>query len=172
MEGRTRLERPRDCSRETLREFERLVRAGFHGSDESLPRRIRQARRLALHSAADGTPVAIAGLKSPSLAYRQRVFADARTPIDPKPYATEIGWVYVVPDRRGRGLGLRLCRSLLAERPDGRVFATTRPDNEPMIGILRALGLVLTGSPYRRRDPGREEELSLFLRPPPADSPS
>lgn len=93
---------PRACSREELREFERLVRDGFDGSDESLPERIRRAHRLVFHRSPEGELVAIAGLKAPTESYRVAVFDRAGAKSSPTDFELELGWVYVVPESRGR----------------------------------------------------------------------
>lgn len=163
MSAVARLEQPAACSECELHEFERLVRAGFAGSDETLPRRIRAARWLAFHHAEDDALAAIAGLKAPGGRYCDEVFVASAAAADPAGYELELGWVFVAPEHRGRGIGERLCRQLLARAPASGIFATTRPDNAPMIGILRKLGFARTGRayPHERRD----EELVLFLRP-------
>lgn len=157
------IQEPGACSDAGLREFERLVREGFDGSDETLPDRIRAARRLAFHRSAEGALSAIAGLKAPGGEYRRAVFEKAGAAGDADDYRLELGWVYVAPEQRGRGLGEDLCRRLLAQARGCGVFATTRPDNAPMIRILLRLGFTRAGEPYPRAD--RDEQLVLFLLP-------
>ncbi|MDX1644517.1 MAG: GNAT family N-acetyltransferase [Thermoanaerobaculia bacterium] len=161
------VKRPGLSSEEELREFERLVREGFGGSDDGLPARIRRAHRLAIHRSSANEPIAIAGLKSPDEDYRSDLFERSETAASATDYLLELGWVYVLPEHRGRRLGERLCRRLVNEPPTGGLFATTRPDNEPMIRILRALGFIRTGRPFCH--PRRDEELALFLRRQGAD---
>lgn len=151
---------PSACSAAELADFARLVRQGFRGSDDTLEARIRGARCLAFHRADDGALAGIAGLKAPGLRYREEVFGKAGVRVDPAGHELELGWAYVVPAHRGRGVGSGLCRRLLARVPGAGVFATTRPDNLPMIRILRALGFERFGRPYPRRG----ETLSLLLR--------
>lgn len=159
-----RLRRPARCTAAELREFEHLVRRGFDGSDATLPARIGDAERLAFYRDHD-VLVAIAGLKAPGERARRAVFDRAGIPAEEASYELELGWVFVVPELRGRRIGAVLCRRLLAQAADAPVFATTRPTNAPMIGILRALGFARAGRPYPR--PERNEVLTLFLRPGP-----
>lgn len=156
---------PDACTKRELRGFEQLVRQGFGGSDEGLPDRTRGAHRLAFHFSPEGELVAIAGLKDPDERYRIDVFERSRAGASAANYPLELGWVYVVPEHRGKRLGERLCRRLLEDASSDGVFATTRPDNEPMIQILRVLGFAGAGEPFRH--PRRDEELVLFLRKQP-----
>ncbi|MGD8331800.1 MAG: GNAT family N-acetyltransferase [Acidobacteriota bacterium] len=153
---------PDVCDAPQLQEFEHLVRAGFDGSDAGLPARIRTARWLAFHHTSRATLAAIAALKGPAAAYRDDVFAKAAPEADPTGYELELGWVFVVPEQRRQGIAAALCRALLAREPGHPVFATTRPDNTAMIGILSALDFERLGRPYPHVR--RDEELALFVR--------
>lgn len=160
-----RLEKPLACSDTERGEFARLVRRGFEGSDEGLPGRIRDAAWLAFHYAPHGTLAGVAGLKVPGEQYRSEVFEKAGAGVDDADYELELGWVFVAPSHRGNRIGEGLCRMLMARVPGSSVFATTRPDNTPMIGILRPLGFARVGKPYPHVR--RDDELTLFLRPRP-----
>lgn len=162
--GESRLQTPTGCTPGELLEFERLVREAFDGSDEALPDRIARAHSLALHRSPSGEPVAIAALKKPLEDYRRVVFDRARADADPDDYELELGWVYVIAAHRGNRLGETLCRRLLENVPGSGLFATTRPDNQSMIGILRRLGFGRAGEPYPHVR--RNEDLVLLLRPP------
>jgi hypothetical protein len=67
-----------------------------------------------------------------------------------------------LPGRIRDGIAENLCQLLLARVPESCVFATTRPDNNPMIRVLLALGFARVGKPYPHQR--RNEELVLFLR--------
>ena len=156
-----RIKEPAACSESEREEFAHLVREGFRGSDESLPGRIERSRSLAFYYGADESLGAIAGLKSPGDGHRRRVFEKASLSASPDAFAVELGWVYVTPPSRRRGVAGKLCRGLLASASGEGVFATTRPDNAPMIHLLRTLGFERAGRPFSRRD----ELLSVYLRP-------
>lgn len=160
MNGAVSLKEPMACSDAERREFARLVREGFEGSDEGLHSRIRDARCLAFYYAVGGTLVGIAGLKSPDARYRDDMFKESGAPVSGADYALELGWVFVVPPHRGNRIATNLCKLLLARVPTSCVFATTRPDNESMKRILVSLGFARVGKPFPRRN----EELVLFLR--------
>jgi hypothetical protein len=160
LNGTAHFKQPIACTEEERREFARLVRQGFEGSDEGLHGRIRDAKQLAFYYAAGDTPVAVAALKTPSERYRDDVFKKADARVSPADYKLELGWVFVVPVHRGNRIAQSLCQQLLACVPTCCVFATTRPRNISMIRILLALGFARVGKPYPRRN----EELGLFLR--------
>jgi len=164
LNGTSRLKEPIACTEGERREFARLVRQGFEGSDEGLDGRIRDAKRLAFYFAAGDILAAVAALKAPNGRYRDDVFKKADAPVSPADYTLELGWVFVVPAHRGNRIAESLCQMLLARVPMSPVFATTRPDNISMIRILHALGFARAGKPYPRRN----EELVLFLRSRPA----
>jgi ribosomal protein S18 acetylase RimI-like enzyme len=161
MDGSVHFKRPAACSESERREFARLVREGFRGSDESLPGRIELSKSLAFYYGTDESLGAIAGLKAPGGGHRRRLFEKASLSESPDAFGVELGWVYVTPASRRRGVAGKLCRGLLASASDEGVFATTRPDNAPMIRLLRALGFERAGRPFPRRD----EMLSVYLRP-------
>lgn len=160
MDGTAHFKEPIACTDEERREFARLVRQGFEGSDEGLHGRIRDAKRLVFYRAADDALAAIAALKVPSERYRDDVFTKADAHVTPADYELELGWVFVVPVHRGNRIAESLCQLLLAHVPASCVHATTRPNNSCMIRVLLALGFAQAGRPF----PLRNEELVLLLR--------
>ena len=152
---------PATFSSAELEAFARLVTQGFHVVDEAgLAQRIRAAACLGFHSDPAGEPVAVAALKAPPETYRVEVFAKAAVAADPRAHTLELGWVFVLPSHRRRGLAVSLCRGLLERAGAASLFATSRTDNTPMHRILHTLGFHRAGRPYPRRN----EELALFLR--------
>lgn len=154
------LREPVACSERERREFAHLVGQGFGGAAGSRDVRIRQARWLAFHYADDGALVGVAALKAPPESYRKEVFEKADAPLGPAACELELGWVFVVPGHRRRGIAELLCRRLLERASPEPVLSTTRPDNVAMIRILRGLGFERVGEPYQRGP----ERLFLFLR--------
>jgi GNAT superfamily N-acetyltransferase len=153
---------PDSCSDHELADFAHLVREGFEGSDAGLPGRIRKARRLAFHYVSGSELVAIAALKAPDGRERASLFGMAGAPTDAE-HELELGWVFVYPRYRGRRIARTLCELVLAHAPGTGIYATTRPDNEPMKRTLSMLSFVQAGKPFPHRR--RDEELLLFLRP-------
>jgi RimJ/RimL family protein N-acetyltransferase len=157
----TSVREPLACSEAERREFARLVCEGFDPVPETLDGRIADAKWLAFHYVAGGALAAIAAIKAPSEEYRQNVFEKADARVNAGGYRLELGWVFVTPEHRGHYVARRLCRLLLEHVPTSCLFATTRPNNRPMINILHGLGFARVGKPYSRRN----EELVVFLRP-------
>jgi GNAT superfamily N-acetyltransferase len=155
-----RVKEPTACTVEERLEFARLVREGFHGSDESLVERIECAHWLAFGYEPRSTLVAIAGIKAPDERYRRELFSQACVEVSPAECEHELGWVYVDPAHRGMQIAVRLSRRLLGCVSGSNVFATTRTSNAPMIGALSSLGFERVGRPYLRR----EERLVVYLR--------
>jgi len=156
---------PAACSEAERQAFSRAVRQGFPAARD-LDRRVRAARWLGFHYAPGDALTAVAALKVPSARYRRTVFRRAGSPISPANCELELGWVFVAPEQRGRGVAVELCRLLLDRAPTTAVFATTRPSSHSMIAILRGLGFARVGRPFPRRG----EQLSLFVRLPGRDA--
>jgi len=154
------LKEPSECSEAELAEFERLVRMGFGGSDDSLSTRVRNATCLAFQYDPEHGLVAIAGLKQPRGEHRAEMFANAGCDLGSDEWRVELGWVFVTPMHRGSRIALVLCEKLLQRLEGNSVFATTRPDNVPMIRILESLGFKRGGKPFLRPT----QELVLFIR--------
>jgi len=163
VKGTAFLKTPRACTEVERQEFARLVREGFDGSDETLPERIRDSKSLTFYYAEDGTLAAVAALKAPPDGYRDRIFENAGSSATFMEFRYELGWVFVVPNHRGFGIATDLCRMLLAGGPASPVFATTRPDNLPMIRILLSVGFSQAGHPFSLG----VKDLVLFLQSQP-----
>lgn len=154
------LKRPSDCEGSELGRFESLVRRGFHGSDDGLQARLRRAALLAYQAGTEGEWVGIAALKRPHPAHVLEVARGTGFDLARTQGELELGWVFVIPSHRRRGVARELCTRLV-DRAEGRaVFATTRSDNGAMKEILEALGFLRAGRSFSRR----REELVLFVR--------
>lgn len=162
MPDTAQLKSPLTCTEAERAEFAHLVRQGFHGSDEGLPGRIRDASCLAFQYTEEQKLMAIAALKVPTELHREDLFGAAEADVSSAGYELELGWVYVVPDYRGSRIATHLCRLLLGRVSKTGVFATTRSNNSSMRRILHALDFGEVGKPFPRRN----EELVLFLRSP------
>jgi RimJ/RimL family protein N-acetyltransferase len=158
MIGSTTLKTPESCDAEERSAFARVLRLGFPAAMH-LERRIREAQWLAFQRTTGGALVAVAALKSPSDDHRAGIFAAAAATSHVSECQLDLGWVFVDPAFRCKGIGIHLCRALMRRVPERCVFATTRSDNAAMMRILDTLGFERAGRPFRRRD----EELVLFL---------
>ena len=138
---------PSECTAEELADFEARVLDGGEVASVGLDERIRAAKLVAFVREASLT-VAVGALKRPEAWYRESVFAKAVASAHPTSFPFELGWIYVAPDQRGKGIGSKIARQLL-EGSDDLVYATARATNQPMIKILIALGFHHDGEPFQ-----------------------
>jgi GNAT superfamily N-acetyltransferase len=138
---------PGDCSNLDLGLFIAFVRAGGEVSVQGLNERIRSAAAL-VFALVNGTVEGVAALKQPQATYRRRLSSESGTPLPATEFPYELGWVYVSPESRRKGLSLLLSRAALAAGNGAGVFATSRTDNVAMHRSLAKLGFVPVGKPY------------------------
>ena len=86
---------PSECTDEQIGAFCDLVRKGDEVVSEGLEGRVRRAWLLAFGSA-DGSLVAVAGIKRPDPGYRAKVFDKSGTKLNPRDFVVELGWVMVM----------------------------------------------------------------------------
>jgi hypothetical protein len=110
-----------------------------------------------------GCLLGVAGLKRPRPSYRQGVWKKSRIPLPTGALPFELGWVFILPSARGKGLSLRLCQPVVAEAGTSGIFATTRIGNEGMQSTLGKLGFKRTGSEWASKH--NEENLVLYIKP-------
>lgn len=161
MTSETVIKPPNDCTAGERQAFAGLVRRGFVPVREPLDQRIQAARLLGFHFTAAAGLCGVAALKAPGPEERRALFLGAGLPRGAERYELDLGWVFVLPEHRERGIGAAMCRELLARVAGAPVFSTTATDNGPMQRILAREGFAPAGHPYPRRD----EHLVLFLRP-------
>lgn len=124
--------------------FTAEVLSGGEVAPNGLSERISEAHRLAYATVGDQF-VGVGAVKRPRESYKRKV-ADL-SGYDVKGYTAELGWIYVRPEARGLGLGFRISEALCALH-GGRIFATTRSDNDKMQRILSGVGFERKGTEY------------------------
>ena len=122
-----------------LRAFENLVGHAGEVTPQGLAGRIAAAESLAF-AREDQRLVGVGALKLPATAYTLKVFEKAGVPGDAKSHDLELGWIAVIEEYRGQGIGASICRKLIAPLGSRPVFSTTRSDNENMRRILAGIG--------------------------------
>lgn len=146
---------PGELSTDEIDEFQQAILEGGEADPHGLRDRVMSARSLALLRE-EKSLAAIAALKSPMSAYRQRIAEYARVELAAEHYPFELGWVFVYPFARNRQYSHAVSREAL-KQCDGRgVFATSRSDNVAMHATLRRLGFDPAGMPYISRRSGQE----------------
>lgn len=152
---------PSNCSSIEIGAFIAFVRAGGEVSVQGLPERIRGAAAL-VFARVESLVIGVAALKQPQASYRCRVSSESGTPLSAAEFPYELGWVYVSPELRRKGLSLLLSQAALAESKGAGVFATSRTDNIAMHRLLAKLGFESTGNPFTS---GRgKHSLQVFVR--------
>ena len=152
---------PDECSNIEIGAFIALVRAGGEVSIQGLTERIRGAAAL-VFARVDGSVVGVAALKQPQASYRRRISSECGAPISATEFPYELGWVYVLPEARGKSYSHLLSHAALAESKGSGVFATSRTDNIAMHRSLAKVGFVSIGNPFVS---GRgKHSLQVFVR--------
>lgn len=128
--------------------FAELVLTGGEVGAEGLVERIRRAQAL-LFLREDDQLLGVAALKRPNANYRLSVFEKAQVAVNDPKYPLELGWVYVVPKGRGRGLSHSLVQAAVKHANGTGIFATSRADNNAMHKSLMAASFVRHGCEYR-----------------------
>ena len=118
---------PGACTNIEIGAFIAFVRAGGEVSIQGLADRIRGATVL-VFAKLEGLVVGIAALKQPQASYRRRVSSESGSPLPVGEFPHELGWIYVSPNMRRKGLSLSLCQAALASAANAGVFATSRSE--------------------------------------------
>lgn len=152
---------PAECSASELADFAAFVRAGGEVISVGLEQRIASAHALVF--LCDGECLlGIAALKNPSSRYRAYVFKKASAALKPETFHLELGWIFLLPSSRGKGLSHQLVNVAVAHVARTQMFATSRSDNASMHKSLVAAGFVKHGLEYSSRD--GSTKIGLFLR--------
>jgi GNAT superfamily N-acetyltransferase len=152
---------PNELSQKERCSFRELVEKGDEVSGAALAANVDAAKALVLGRVASEIR-GVAALKRPQLSYRKRIECKAGVALEASNYPYELGYVFLLPDVRGKKLSHRLIAAALAHADDAGVFATARVDNIPMLATLAVAGFTQTGRDY----PGRgKRTIRLLVRP-------
>lgn len=148
---------PSECSPDELAAFAACVREGGEVVSGGLDELIQNATRLVFCQNEAGL-LGVAAIKSPRESCRFKISRKANVPLARDNWPHELGWVFVVPAARGKGLSKRLV-ACATETLDGAVFATSRTDNDFMHATLRGVGFVAIGDAYKSDKGGHSLQL-------------
>jgi GNAT superfamily N-acetyltransferase len=162
---------PGDCAADELKLFCRLILEAGMVEEAGLDDLVKQAKALGFLRLG-GQVVGIAGLKRPRDAYRERVFADAKSSHLATEFPYELGWVFVSERVRGKGHSTALIAAVMDKAGQENVFATTEASNTAMQCTLRRFGFDEAGEYLSARADRPERRLLLFLRYQPEDVPT
>jgi len=152
---------PQELSGDERTAFVRLVTLGGEVGGAVLATNIENARVLVMVRAAREIK-GIAALKRPQASYRKRIGEKAGAEVGELRCPYELGYVYVLPEARGKGISHRLVAKALQHTDNRAVFATARADNEAMLATLTKAGFKQAGQDYRGR---KNRMIRLLLRP-------
>lgn len=149
---------PAECLQRELAEFREIVVAGGQVQKQGLDELLCAAKWLGF-GLIDGVLASVAAIKQPRASYRDRVFAEARSPEIAERFVVEFGWACTRDAYRNKGLSSELADVLLADIRTP-IFATTGESNERMKHILAKRGFQISGDPCA----GRDESKVLLVR--------
>ena len=152
---------PSECTEPELMAFAELVRSGGEVANKGLLNRIKAAQRLIFLRQGECL-AGVAALKRPRADYRTSIFDKAHASQTSGPFASELGWVFVVPNCRGKRFSHVLTGLAVATATGECIFATSRTDNYAMHTALHTIGFDRHGTDF----PSRRglHCLALFLR--------
>ena len=149
---------PSECSTGELAAFSACVREGGEVVSDGLDELIQSATRLVFCQNEAGL-IGVAAIKSPRDSYRFKISRKANVQLARDSWPHELGWVFVAPAARGKGLSKTLV-ACATDKLGGAVFATSRTDNDFMHATLRGVGFVALGDAYKSEK--GEHSLQLF----------
>lgn len=117
---------PAEFTDSELGSFLDLVRAGGEVADQVLESNIENAKAL-VFLRQKGQARGIAALKHPLLIYRKRISKIANAEISEVNFPYELGYIFIVPEARGKKLSSRLIAKSLELVPGSGVFGRCAP---------------------------------------------
>ena len=96
--------------------------------------------------------MAVGAIKNPNEGYKSGVFAKAGVAGKCKEYTHELGWLYVTPGARGKGLGHNLMQAVTKFLGTSTCYATTRANNDSMHHLFSRYNFDKLGSAYQSQN--------------------
>lgn len=153
---------PEELSEAELNAFVALVQESGEVSPIGLRGRVLRAHILAMALDSSGL-LGVAGLKRPSAHHRVEIEGGSQVRIGSDEFAYELGWVFVKPQARRRGISLSLGEAILRHAVNTRVFSTSNTLRTAMHRTLTKLGFERVGSTWPSAQ-NTGEQLALFVR--------
>jgi predicted GNAT family N-acyltransferase len=153
--------KPSECSEVELQDFAAFVRASGEVVVDGLDVRIKKAEAL-IFLKENSFLKGIAGVKKPKDSYKEDVFKKAQVPDKANEFTFELGYIFVLPSSRGRGLSHYLVKEALSNIGSLPIYATSRADNDAMHKILNKYDFAQCGEVYDSND--KKRALVLFTR--------
>lgn len=138
---------PSELTSQQLEDMSQLISSGQEVTMSVVNRNLKNAVSIA-YAYDNGIPVGVIVLKNPVASYRTKVFNEAGVPELASTYQAEIGYTYVLPEYRTRGVGVRLCR-VMVNSISSPIYATTREQNTTINKLLKFAGFNETGDKWQ-----------------------
>jgi GNAT superfamily N-acetyltransferase len=135
---------PAQCSDREISDFKFLLMKRSEVNIEKIDKRIKRAKYLAFQYI-ESRLIGIAAIKTATKGFKKRISASLDE-IEPFELPdSEIGWLYVSEEYRGKGIGGRLIMELLKSVSSSELFALTPPQNTAMRTLLTNYNFTLIG---------------------------
>lgn len=140
------VKKPTECTPNELDAFQKLVEEGGEVTLHGLRQRIEQA--VALVFITENECIAVGAIKHPNNNYKEGVFLKAGVAEKSDSFNYELGWLYVKPEARGKGLGCSLMKVVVTYLSDSSCYATTRENNDSMHHLFSQYSFNRLGAAY------------------------
>ena len=153
--------KPQNCSSTELASFSLRARESGEVTSLGLNERIQAAARL-VFCEENAVLIGIAAIKRPLDSYRFSLSRKSGVNLSQAAWPFELGWVFVAPSARGKGLSSKLV-ACAVEEIGAALFATSRTDNKFMQSTLLKFGFAPEGDDFPSSNGDRR--IQLFTRP-------
>jgi len=157
MNLRVNVKSPGNCSDKEIEVFESFVNKGDEVDVMGLKERIMAAHKLIF--VLNDECLGVGAIKKPNNGYKAKVFKKAGIQILADEFLYELGWIYVLENTRGLGIGSIIMKSISREINENKCYATTRENNDGMRYLLEKHAYSLNGDKYL----GRNKKNNLVL---------
>jgi len=152
---------PKECTYKEIKKFKELVCSGGEVNSSSLASLVDKAYRLIFIDENDKI-IGVAGIKKPNKSYIKKISEKAGIQISDD--MKELGWIYILPEYQGKGLGNKLMKYIYKNiLNDIECYATTKETNDAMKNLLKKYSFKVSGKKYSSENGDYNLELYIKL---------